>query len=121
MPKILQIDNSATIIGQLSAGGVNSTINANFACINNTTPTGTVSGTIEFPTFAGPIRSFTFNSNNPVVASGFDSDGKESAEAIFHNVTVTEIGGPTDTDCTLVVNGTQSVSGSWDGTFVNMP
>lgn len=115
MTKTLQLEPDAIVNGLIETNETLGSFLSSFSC-DDSTPTGSISGTIQIKAATG-TRTFSFGSDNPVIVATFRSGGFEIAEADFENVTVTEDGGETESECTLFVNGSRLTSSTWVGSI----
>ncbi|RJQ39175.1 MAG: hypothetical protein C4550_05665 [Nitrospiraceae bacterium] len=90
---------------------------ANVSCTGSIpAPTGTISGTVEFPSEQF-TRKFTFSSNSPFVVATIKSNSTQSVGAAFDNVTVQEDEFTPLTGCKAYLDATRLDSSRWIGSF----
>ncbi|MHB9095940.1 MAG: hypothetical protein ACYC21_14835 [Eubacteriales bacterium] len=105
------------VSGSISgANNTKATVMANVSC-SDSVPTGSISGTVQFPSEQF-TRKFTFSSSSPFVVATILSGSLQSVGAAFDNVTVQEDAFTPITGCKAYLNATRLSSTSWIGSFV---
>ena len=102
--------------GTLVSGTTVARVRASVSCVNST-PNGTISGTISFFS-GGQQRPFSFSSESPVVVSTIKSSNVSSVGAAFENVTVQENTFTPMTDCKAYLNATKVSHDTWAGSIL---
>lgn len=102
--------------GTIQGGGTEASVTAEVSCVNST-PSGNISGSIEF--FDGrATRRVTFSSSDAVIVITRNTDSLQSVGAEFADVQVRDLtGGTTTRDCTAFLTATRLGSDSWVGSF----
>ena len=103
--------------GTISGNGTTASVESSVSCTNGT-PTGSISGSIEFFGGGPTTRNFTFNSQSPSVVATLRTNGLQSVGASFFNVTVQEDEFTPITGCTAYLNATRLTSNTWIGALV---
>lgn len=103
------------VTGRISGGGTTASVTATVNCINSA-PSGSISGTVSFPSEQF-TRRFTFNSSSPFVVATILSSSIESVGAAFDNVTLQEDTFTPITGATAYLNATRINSSVWVGSF----